>query len=215
MNTNYFVHLFQNIHERILLTSLLCSTDTSVTTVNAKDCDGSAPNNDVFYLIARGGNDQFKINSTSGDITTITKLDRETTANYSLVVLAVDRGSPSRTASATVSVDVINVNDDPPKFQSPVVSVTSREEERPGSLVSRFTAGDGDEDALLQYTVLWNQSQGFSDNQTLLSTTDLQVCIIEEAFCMLNWLGPLFVFAIITAYALSTHYALGRQTHLK
>ena len=81
--------------------------------------------------------------------------------------------------------------------------------------MSRFTAGDGDEDALLQYTVLWNQSRGFSDNQTLLSTTDLQVCIIEEAFCMLNWLGPLFVFAIITAYALSTHYALGRQTHLK
>ena len=199
MNTNYFVHLLQNIRERILLTSVLCSTDTSVTTVNAKDCDGSAPNNDVFYLIARGGNDQFKINSTSGDITTITKLDRETTANYSLVVLAVDRGSPSRTASATVSVDVINVNDDPPKFQSDVVTVMPQEEERPGSLVSRFTAGDGDEDALLQYTVLWNHSQGFSDNQTLLSTADLQVCVIELAFPMLNWLGLLFVFSIITS----------------
>lgn len=166
---------FPNIGGETFLSSALCSTDTSVISVHATDCDGSAPNNDVFYLIARGGNDQFRINSTSGDITTVTRLDREATANYSLLVLAVDRGSPSLTSSVTVSVDVINVNDDPPKFQARVVTVTPREQQSPGSPVFDFAARDGDEDALLRYTVLWNQSEGFNDNQTKLHTAALQV----------------------------------------
>ena len=153
----------------------VCCTDSRVASVRATDCDGSAPNNDVFYLIASGGNDQFRINSTSGVVTTVTRLDREATANYSLVVLAVDRGSPSRTSSATVRVNVTNVNDDAPKFQSRVVTVTPLEEQSPGSLVSHFAAWDGDQDARLRYTVLWNQSEGFSDDQIKLQTAALQV----------------------------------------
>jgi hypothetical protein len=64
---------------------------TSVTTVRATDSDGSAPNNEVFYLIESGGGDNFRIDSSTGLISTTNRLDRETTPAYNLTVLAVDR----------------------------------------------------------------------------------------------------------------------------
>ena len=100
-----------------------------VARVTAADSDTSSPNKDVFYLIASGGNDQFQINSTSGQITTVVRLDREKNSNYNLTVLAVDRGSPARTATTTVYVTVDNVNDDPPLFSSCVdISFAGKQE---------------------------------------------------------------------------------------
>ena len=128
--------------------------------VSATDNDGSAPNNDVFYLITSGGNDKFKIDSKTGEITTIGDIDREARARYSLVVEAVDKGSPAKSATATVDIAVVNVNDDTPRFKPPEVSITAVEEQTPGSIISSFSAVDNDEDAALNYTVLWANSTG-------------------------------------------------------
>lgn len=65
-----------------------------------------------------GGNSQFTINPSTGQIITSALLDRETKENYTLVVVASDAGSPEPLSSSTsVLVTVTDVNDNPPRFQ--------------------------------------------------------------------------------------------------
>ena len=151
-------------------------SDSYVAAVTAIDRDGSAPNNDVFYLIASGGNDKFKIDSVTGNITTIGNIDRETRESYSLVVEAVDKGSPAKSASVTVNIAIVNVNDDTPRFKPPEVSVSAVEEQSPGTIIYNFTAIDNDEDAALNYTVLWANSSGQDKDLNDVDATTLRVC---------------------------------------
>lgn len=65
-----------------------------------------------------GGNSQFTINPSTGQIITSALLDRETRENYTLIVVASDGGYPRALSSSTsVLVAVADVNDNPPKFQ--------------------------------------------------------------------------------------------------
>lgn len=64
-----------------------------------------------------GGNGQFSINPGTGQIITSSLLDREARANYQLLVVATDGGQPlGMSSSATVSVVVADINDNPPRF---------------------------------------------------------------------------------------------------
>lgn len=66
----------------------------------------------------KGGNSQFTINPSTGQIITSALLDREARENYTLVVVASDGGFPrALSSSASVLVSVADVNDNPPKFQ--------------------------------------------------------------------------------------------------
>ncbi|XP_076446801.1 cadherin-23-like [Babylonia areolata] len=152
-------------------------TDTHVVTVNATDGDGSAPNNEVFYLLASGGNDKFRMDSGSGRLSTIGDIDRETRASYTLIIQAVDKGSPPKTATTTVIVQVDNINDDVPRFLPREVSVTVPEGEAPGTVVRAFSAVDNDEDAALSYQVLWNRSSGYDEDLNSVSED-----VLKDAF---------------------------------
>lgn len=69
----------------------------------------------VLYSILSGNaGDKFSIDILDGAILTSGQLDREIMDSYSLVVLAKDAGVPSRSASATVSIEVNDINDNPP-----------------------------------------------------------------------------------------------------
>lgn len=64
-----------------------------------------------------GGHGQFSINPSTGQIITSSLLDREDRANYKLLVVATDGGQPQGlSSSATVSVTVADINDNPPRF---------------------------------------------------------------------------------------------------
>lgn len=64
-----------------------------------------------------GGYGQFSINPATGQIITSSLLDREDRANYQLLVVATDGGQPEGlSSSATVSVTVADINDNPPRF---------------------------------------------------------------------------------------------------
>lgn len=64
-----------------------------------------------------GGHGQFSINPATGQIITSSLLDREDRANYQLLVVATDGGQPEGlSSSATVSVTVADINDNPPRF---------------------------------------------------------------------------------------------------
>ncbi|XP_070180186.1 protocadherin-11 X-linked-like [Littorina saxatilis] len=132
------------------------STGTSVYTFNATDRDGGPPNNDVYYLISSGSNDQFAVDSSTGELTVIRSLDREKVASYSLVVLAIDRGVPPKSGTATLSVMIDDVNDVAPVFSQS--SITVDVEENTHGVLYTMTATDADVDHQLQYVINWTHS---------------------------------------------------------
>uniref|UniRef100_A0A803T2Y4 FAT atypical cadherin 4 n=1 Tax=Anolis carolinensis TaxID=28377 RepID=A0A803T2Y4_ANOCA len=89
-------------------------TGTDVLLVNSSDADASV--NAIISL--SGGNSQFTINPSTGQIITSALLDRETKENYTLIIVARDGGFPNALSSSTsVLVTIADVNDNPPKFQ--------------------------------------------------------------------------------------------------
>ncbi|KAM6148965.1 protocadherin alpha-13 isoform 11-T11 [Erethizon dorsatum] len=83
-------------------------------------------------------------------------LDRESTSGYELVVTARDGGSPPLWASATVSVEVADVNDNAPVFAQPEYTVFVKENNPPGSHIFTVCARDADaqENALVSYSLV-------------------------------------------------------------
>ncbi|XP_042636642.1 protocadherin alpha-2 [Orycteropus afer afer] len=83
-------------------------------------------------------------------------LDRESVSAYALVVTARDGGSPSLSATASVSVEVADVNDNAPAFAQPEYTVFVKENNPPGSHIFTVSAHDADaqENALVSYSLV-------------------------------------------------------------
>lgn len=63
-----------------------------IITIKAYDADSPPFNNQVRYFIKEGDGDLFKINASSGQISLLRVLDRETQEDYSLSLVAMDTG---------------------------------------------------------------------------------------------------------------------------
>ncbi|XP_075852253.1 protocadherin alpha-9-like [Microcebus murinus] len=83
-------------------------------------------------------------------------LDRETVSAYELVVTARDGGSPSLWATASVSVEVADVNDNAPAFAQPEYTVFVKENNPPGCHIFTVSARDADaqENARVSYSLV-------------------------------------------------------------
>ncbi|XP_066128829.1 protocadherin alpha-10 isoform X7 [Saccopteryx bilineata] len=83
-------------------------------------------------------------------------LDRESVSEYAVVVTARDGGSPSLSATATVSVEVADVNDNAPMFAQPEYTVFVKENNPPGCHIFTVSAQDLDaqENALVSYSLV-------------------------------------------------------------
>ncbi|KAM7140589.1 protocadherin alpha-13 isoform 9-T9 [Molossus nigricans] len=83
-------------------------------------------------------------------------LDRERVANYSVVVTARDEGSPSLSATASVFVEVADVNDNVPAFSQREYTVFVKENNTPGRHIFTVSARDLDaqENALVSYSLV-------------------------------------------------------------
>ncbi|XP_049564583.1 protocadherin alpha-10 isoform X8 [Orcinus orca] len=83
-------------------------------------------------------------------------LDRESLENYEVVVTARDAGSPSLSATASVSVEVADVNDNAPAFAHPEYTVFVKENNPPGCHIFTVSARDADaqENALVSYSLV-------------------------------------------------------------
>ncbi|XP_041054608.1 protocadherin Fat 4 [Carcharodon carcharias] len=141
-----------------------------VCNVSAADLD-SGLNGFLEYSIFDGNaNDAFKINSSSGVIRTARMLDREQMAIYTLIVEAKDKGSNSKTGTATVIISVLDKNDNAPRFfqiflahvveNAPVgftiVQITTTDEDIGINAISTYSISD--QTASLPFGV--NQSTG-------------------------------------------------------
>lgn len=118
---------------------------TRVVTVRAIDKDIKPQNNQFSYSIIGGNHGQaFKVDPQTGDIETAKQLDRETMPVYDLTIGAIDTGSPPQTGTATVHIDLLDVNDNGPVFDPPEVIGYVSENEPAGTSVMTLSATDPD-----------------------------------------------------------------------
>ncbi|CAH2223982.1 protocadherin-8 isoform X1 [Pelobates cultripes] len=79
------------------------------------------------------------------DLVLMKELDRESQSSYTLELVAMDGGSPSRSGSAVVSVRVMDFNDNSPTFERSSVTVELMEDSPLGYLLLDLNAVDPDE----------------------------------------------------------------------
>ncbi|XP_067115898.1 protocadherin Fat 4-like [Osmerus mordax] len=101
-------------------------------------------NGHVRYSI-RGGEGKFSIDPESGLVSLTGALDRETQAEYSLKVEAQDQGRPIRSATASLLIQVSDVNDNSPRFTKSEYQVEVLETTSKGTALINLTAVDEDE----------------------------------------------------------------------
>ncbi|XP_058596968.1 cadherin EGF LAG seven-pass G-type receptor 1 isoform X1 [Neofelis nebulosa] len=93
----------------------------------------------------------FQIHNSSGWITVCAELDREEVEHYRFGVEAVDHGSPPMSSSASVSITVLDVNDNDPMFTQPVYELRLNEDAAVGSSVLTLRARDRDANSVITY----------------------------------------------------------------
>ncbi|XP_034183183.2 cadherin 74A [Osmia lignaria lignaria] len=132
------------------------SSGTEVIRVVANDPDGR--DSLLQYHIASGAKDNFVIDPSSGVITVSpdARLDLETGGDkYEVIVYAIDSGTPVReTATTTVTVNMIDVNNKPPMFNESTYLVYVSERAAIGEPVLKVAATDPDSDAYLEYSLV-------------------------------------------------------------
>ena len=87
-----------------------------VTAIDMDDGVDGTVSYEIAASLPTEGFSYFTINATSGLISVTQELDREEIEFYELTIVARDGGLPQQTASATVSIMVADVNDNPPVF---------------------------------------------------------------------------------------------------
>ena len=137
----------------------------------------------------------FVINPSTGRVTTSQLLDREETSEYVVVVTARDNGVPSLSSSASVTVTVLDDNDNDPVFSQPQYEVTVPENTAAPFNVTQVSASDSDEGSngavsySIQFTVPSTSTELFSINSpsgeiTLLSQLDFETTSLHTLTVM-------------------------------
>ncbi|GFR96080.1 cadherin EGF LAG seven-pass G-type receptor 2 [Elysia marginata] len=118
------------------------ATGHLVATVVANDPDSSASaDGEVSYSFVATYS-EFVLDEASGKITLAQQLDRETAVSHTLLVKAEDATGSN---TATVSVTVLDANDNTPVFQLNPYSGSLNEGDSTGTLVATVSATDGDD----------------------------------------------------------------------
>ncbi|XP_067685436.1 cadherin-23-like [Haliotis asinina] len=121
---------------------------TSVADIVASDAD-SGTNGQIRYSITSGdGQTSFDIDTTTGEITTISTLNYEIKRIFSLVVMATDSGTPlPKSATTMVVISLNDLNDNSPVFTPSTLTVQVTENVGIGTTVVTMVASDADSDA--------------------------------------------------------------------
>lgn len=128
------------------------SDNNVIAEIRATDAD-LGHNAAIRYAII-GGNtqSQFAIDSMSGDVSLTKPLDYESVRSYRLVIRAQDGGSPSRSNSTQLLVNVTDANDNAPRFYTSQFQESILESVPVGYNIIRVQAYDADEGANAEIT---------------------------------------------------------------
>ncbi len=161
-----------NVNEAPVVTSATFSLNensangTAVGTVSASDPDAGQTR--TFAITAGNTNNAFTINPTTGAVTVNNSaaLNFETTPTFSLTITVTDNGTPVKSGSATVTINLTNVN------EAPVISAQSmavKTKAKVGAVVGTVTSSDPDAGQTRTYTIV--SGNGSSNNYFSINST--------------------------------------------
>ncbi|XP_062339593.1 cadherin EGF LAG seven-pass G-type receptor 1-like [Osmerus eperlanus] len=125
----------------------------SVIHIQAIDADSGNNARLHYRLTDTGPSFPFTVNNSTGWITVSEELDRETTEFYAFGVEASDHGVPVMSSSASVSITVLDVNDNVPTFTEKVYALKINEDAVVGTSVATLTAVDRDVNSVVTYQI--------------------------------------------------------------
>nr|XP_056722705.1 protocadherin gamma-B1-like [Euleptes europaea] len=120
------------------------ASGTLVALINVKDRDSGENGNIVCHLLS---NLPFQIVSTSNNyykLLTDGTLDRENTPEYNITITATDKGNPPLSTLKTISVQIADINDNPPAFEKASYTAYVPENNPSGASIFRVKASDQD-----------------------------------------------------------------------
>uniref|UniRef100_A0A182TNV0 Uncharacterized protein n=1 Tax=Anopheles melas TaxID=34690 RepID=A0A182TNV0_9DIPT len=119
---------------------------TAILKVQAKDND-TGINQVINYALqtdSKNTSEHFHMDPADGVIYLKKSLDHETLSHHHFTVVASDKGVPSLSSTAHVWVSVMDMNDNPPKFEQPSYSCVLSEHASRGQFVTVVSASDPD-----------------------------------------------------------------------
>ncbi|XP_070819185.1 protocadherin alpha-8-like isoform X11 [Chaetodon trifascialis] len=83
-------------------------------------------------------------------------LDRESVYQYNVSITATDEGTPSLSSTSVITVQIADVNDNPPRFLEPVINIYVKENSPIGTTIHTLTTLDSDlnENAKATYHII-------------------------------------------------------------
>lgn len=120
---------------------------TLVGQVSALDPDKDGSNGDVQYAIESGNvHSHFSIDPDDGRITIADPTDYEEGTSFDVVVSVTDRATPPLSDRCTVTITILDVNDNPPVFNPNAMFSSVSESAPKGTSVTRVSTTDADSD---------------------------------------------------------------------
>ena len=136
--------------------------DSECVTVKATDDD----RDDVitYSIVGGGGSSLFSIDNETGAVTLTDGLDFEDSVQHALVVEAKDGGDPLRKATVVVIINVTDINDNDPVFDSNGgYGGTLAEDAAKGAAIATLGATDKDSDEITTLAFSISEFNGYED----------------------------------------------------
>ncbi|XP_059409714.1 protocadherin-18a isoform X2 [Carassius carassius] len=158
------INLMSTGNEEIAYISETAPVDTFVALVRVDDLDSGLNGEVDCHLHGQG---HFRLQKTYEKnymILTNVTLDREKRSEYSLTVIAEDKGSPSLSTFKHFTVQVQDENDNAPKFEKSRYEISKAENNSPGAYLSSVRASDPDlgPNGQVSYSILESTVHGSS-----------------------------------------------------
>ncbi|CAG0880821.1 unnamed protein product [Cyprideis torosa] len=195
-----------------------------VTLVNASDSDATSPlkfyiERNVTALDSQGRKMEtteqtrslFSINSETGEIFVNSELTRDFASIVTLPILVVDPSAdPPQETHGSVVITVLDINDHPPEFAMPQMTLRVREELPMGAIVWKFKATDP-EGPISRYELLQGEDTKFfkldKDTGQLTMASRLDYESVENfnfsVFAFDSGIPQLFSSALVTVHVLN------------
>lgn len=138
------INLMTQGKEEVAYISEGAPVDTFIALVRVDDNDAGLNGEVVCRLHGHGHFRLQKTHEKNYMILTNVSLDREKRSEYSLTVIAEDRGSPSLSTIKHFTVQVLDENDNPPHFEKNRYEVFQSENNSPGAYLMTVVASDLD-----------------------------------------------------------------------
>lgn len=151
--------------------------DTIVFSAQASDAD-SGPNSYVEYSLRGPFGHKFSIGTIDGQIRLVGELDREELSNYTLTVVATDKGEPPLSSTMDVTMMVLDVNDNTPSFSQNIYDIEIEENILTGPDVIQVFASDADDGTNGQ--IRFSISEGNANNDFRIDSVTGMISVARQ-----------------------------------